>query len=323
MANSTMHWRLGLFLVVGLICVVLAVSLFGTRAIVQRTVDYETYVDESVGGLGVGSPVRLRGITIGRVKRVGLGPDRRHVDITCALAVEQLHRLGLATETTDGRREPGFALDPDMRTQLAQSGLTGPPVLSIDYFDPATHPPPKLPFPVGARTIPSTPSTFAGVESSLTVALARLPDLIDRASRFFGEGSDIVAQLDDAGFGGRTGDALRSANEVLLLVRDDLSKLGAERVPEQLGRAVGTLDSALSELDRFLGRVDGEQGLVTSAKRATDDVSDAARRSRDLSRQLDATLREVRRTAETVRRLADALDRNPDIFVKGRPKGPP
>ena len=47
------------------------------------------------------------------------------------------------------------------------------------------------------------------------------------------------------------------------------------------------------------------------------------RGSHDLIRQLDATLRDVRRTAETVRRLADALDRNPDIFLKGRPKGTP
>ena len=52
-------------------------------------------------------------------------------------------------------------------------------------------------------------------------------------------------------------------------------------------------------------------------------VGDAARGSHDLIRQLDATLREVRRAAETVRVLADALDHNPDIFLKGRPKGPP
>ena len=90
METSTTHWKLGLFLVLGLVSVALAVSLFGMQAIGQRTGDYQTYSDESVGGLGVGSSVRFRGITtIGRVARVGLAPDRRHVEITCALAVER------------------------------------------------------------------------------------------------------------------------------------------------------------------------------------------------------------------------------------------
>ncbi len=323
METSTTHWKLGLFLVLALVSAVLAVSLFGTQAIGQKTVDYQTYFDESVGGLGVGSSVRFRGMTIGRVARIGLAPDRRHVEITCALALERLRGLGLGTDATDGTHEPGFALQPDMRAQLAQPGLTGPQVLSIDYFDPATHPPPKLPFPVSPRTIPSTPSALAGLEDSLTLALARLPEVAERASRLFGAGSEIVTQLDDAHIGDRTDEALRSADEVLTLVRDDLAKLGAAHVPEELGHAVGTLDSTLSQLDRVLSRVDGQQGLVTSAQRASDAVGDAARGSRDLVRQLDATLREVRRTAETVRRLADALDRNPDIFLKGRPKGTP
>jgi paraquat-inducible protein B len=323
METSTTHWKLGLFLVLVATFGVLALGLFGTQAIGQKTVDYETYFDESVGGLGVGSAVRFRGMTIGRVARMGLAPDRRHVKIRCALVVERLRELGLATDGTDSAQEPGFDLQPDMRAQLAQPGLTGPQVLSIDYFDPATHPPPKLPFPVSARTIPSTPSSLAGLEDSLTLALGRLPDVVERASRLFGAGSELVTQLGDAHIGDRTDEALRSANDVLTLARDDLAKLGAAHVPEELGHAVGTLDSALSQLDGLLSRVDGQQGLVASAQRASDAVGDAARGSHDLVRQLDATLREVRRTAEAVRRLTDALDRNPDIFLKGRPKGTP
>jgi ABC-type transporter Mla subunit MlaD len=316
MQISTTYWKLGLFLVVVCACVVLGLGLFGSHAIGQKTVDYATYVDESVGGLGDGSPVRFRGLTIGRVKRIDLAPDRRHVEITCALGVARLHHLGL---TADGGS--ALALQPDMRAQLAQPGLTGPQVLAIDYFDPATHPPPELPFPVSTRTIPSTPSSFAGLGDSLAVAVGQLPELIGRASRLFGAVSEMATRLDDAGFGERTDEALRSANEVLVLMRDELAKLGTERVPEQLGRAVGTLDSALSQLDRLISHLDGEQGLVTSAQRASDAVGEAARGSHDLARQLDATLRDVRRTAETVRRLADALDRDPDIFLKGRPKG--
>lgn len=319
MANGTVYWRLGLFLVVSLVCVVLVLGLFGSRVLGQRTVDYDTYLDESVGGLGVGSPVRFRGIDVGRVGQIGLAPDRRHVKITCALAVKQLDRLGLAT---GGSQHSGFALQPDMRAQLSQTGLAGPPVIAIDYFDPVTHPAPPLPFPVPARTIPSTPSTLAGLEDSLSIAVARLPDLIARAATLFAAGRELVTQLGDANLGDRTDETLRNADSVLALMRSELGRLGAEQVPEQLGRAVEALNAALAQLDRLLTSANGE-GLVVSAQRATDAVGEAARGSRDVGRQMDATLQEIRRTAATIRRLADALDRNPDMLVKGRRKVTP
>lgn len=320
MANATMYWRLGLFLVVSLVCIVLVLGLFGSRVLGQRTVDYETYLDESVGGLGVGSPVKFRGIEVGRVSRIGLAPDRRHVKVTCALAVKQLDRLGLAT---GGRQPAGLALQPDMRAQLSQTGLAGPPVIAIDYFDPATHPALPLPFPVPAQTIPSTPSTLAGLEDSLSIAAARLPELIAQASSLFAAGHAMVTQLDDAHLGDRTDETLRDADDVLALMRSELGRLSAEQVPEQLGRAVEELNGALSQLDRLLSSANGQQGLVVSAQRATDAVGEAARGSRDVGHQIEATLQEIRKTAATIRRLADALDRNPDMLVKGRPKVAP
>ena len=264
--------------------------------------------------------MRFRGIEVGRVSRIGLAPDRRHVKVTCALAVKQLDRLGLVT---GGRQPPEFALQPDMRAQLSQTGLAGPQVIAIDYFDPATHPVTTLPFPVPARTIPSAPSTLAGLEDSLSTAAARLPDLLARASTLFAAGSEIVSQLGDAHLGDRTDETLRSADAVLALMRSELGRLSTEQVPEQLGRAVEELNGALSQLDRLLSDANGERGLVASAQRATDAVGEAARGSRDVGHQIDATLQEVRQTAATIRRLADALDRNPDMLVKGRPKVTP
>jgi phospholipid/cholesterol/gamma-HCH transport system substrate-binding protein len=320
MAARNFYWKLGLFFVVALVCVVVVLSNFGSTSLGQRTVDYHTYFDESVGGLGVGSPVRFRGIPIGRVDRLGLAPDKRHVDVTCALATKQLRQLGLATQ--DGH-EPGLVLLPDVRAQLGLSELTGSQAITIDFFDPATHPVPPLPFPTKERTIPSTRSTLGGLEDSLSAAVAGLPDLVARASAAFGDGSKILAQIGDAQVANETGETLRDARDVLGTLRRVIDKVGTERVPEQLGDALGALVPALSRMGRLFERLDGEPGLVTSAQRASEAVGDAARGSRDLGRELESTLQEVRRAAATIRRLADALDRNPDMLVKGRPKGAP
>jgi ABC-type transporter Mla subunit MlaD len=318
MATRVLYWRFGLFLVVGMVCVLLVLSLFASKTLGQQTVDYETYFDESVGGLGTGAPVRIRGITIGRVARIGLAPDRRHVDVTCSLVVKNLQRLGLATG-----HEHEFMLEPDMRTQLALSGLTGPQAVSIDFFDPATHPPPVLPFPVPEHTIPSTPSTLDSLGNALTVALAQLPDLLSKASRLLGEGGALVSQLGGAHIGDRADETLRSVAEVTDAMRRVIDKVGRERLPEQLGQAVGSLVAALSQVDQLLANLQGNEGLLTSARRASDSVDLAARGSRDVGRRLDLTLQEVRRSAAAVRRLSESIDRNPEMFLKGRPSGGP
>jgi ABC-type transporter Mla subunit MlaD len=320
MAARSLYWKLGLFLVASLVCVIVVLSTFGSKTLGQSTIPYHTYFDESVGGLGVGSAVRFRGIIIGRVDHVGLAPDRRHVDVTCALATKQLRELGLAT---GDKHHPGLALQPDMRAQLGLSELTGSQAVTIDYFDPATHPVPHLPFVPAERTIPSTRSTLGALEDSLSVAVAELPDLISRATGVLGDGNKLLAQLGDAQVGSRTGEALRDASDVLVRLRGVLQKVGSERVPEQLADALGALVAAFSQVDRLVERLDSEGGLVTSAQRATTAVGDAARGSRDLGRELESTLQEVRRTSATIRRLADALDRNPDMLVKGRPKAAP
>ena len=47
----------------------------GAGNVFKRTVTIETYFDESVQGLDVGSAVKYRGVQIGRVTRIGFTCD--------------------------------------------------------------------------------------------------------------------------------------------------------------------------------------------------------------------------------------------------------
>jgi len=73
MAGSrSLHLRVGLLVVVGLALTVGFVLFFTASRLRSSSVVFETYIRESVQGLDIGSPVRYRGVGIGRVVEIGL-----------------------------------------------------------------------------------------------------------------------------------------------------------------------------------------------------------------------------------------------------------
>ena len=122
MAVATNRWKLGLFVIVGSAVAFAALVLFGAHNFSKKTVDFVSFFDESVQGLEVGSPVKFRGVTVGRVSAIDIAENLRHVQVTSELSVEQVGRLNLGAR---GKGSPGIVMHPDMRVQLAQAGITG------------------------------------------------------------------------------------------------------------------------------------------------------------------------------------------------------
>ncbi len=67
--------RLGLFLVVGTVTVVVGLALVAGLSLFRRYDHYRIRFRETVSGLTVGSPVKLRGVVVGRVEEMDLDPE--------------------------------------------------------------------------------------------------------------------------------------------------------------------------------------------------------------------------------------------------------
>src|SRR3954452_17571378 len=68
--NSARYFRLGLFVLAGVALLVAGVVTLGAGVFARKAVAAETYLDEPVTGLEEGSPVRYRGVKVGRVKAI-------------------------------------------------------------------------------------------------------------------------------------------------------------------------------------------------------------------------------------------------------------
>ena len=286
--TATNHWKLGLFVVLGVGVMLGALFWLGARRFRRESFPAVSYFDESVQGLDVGSPVKFRGVTVGTVVDITIAPDHRHVQVTSNIYVDALVRLSLRTHAPTSEEE---FIDPRLRVQLASAGITGVRFIQTDFFDPERYPPPHLPFEPPWNYVPSAPSTLKNVEESAVEVLNRLPLLADRAK-------DTLAEL-----------------------RKTLGSI--DRVAADLGAEDGSFNRVLHELRAAAARIDralddAKVGATTaSVRNSAASVEQAAAGVSDAREELQTSLVALREALESVRTLADSLERDPSVLLRG------
>ena len=206
MSIERSHTKLGAFLVVVLIVALATGLLFIQRWRNQAVLEMVTYTTENVSGLDVASPVRLRGVPIGRVTELRVDPTDHTVEIDFEVFLDRLATIGIDVarirQTADITR-----VFPNLRAQVLGNIVSGDAYLLIDAPD---NPPPPiaLGFTPGRAYIPSMPSPRVAVTDRLPEVLerteatlqvlrdivARIPDSLDRSDRFFTNVERIVRE---------------------------------------------------------------------------------------------------------------------------------
>jgi phospholipid/cholesterol/gamma-HCH transport system substrate-binding protein len=114
MASQRTKFALGLFITCGIGIAFFAVIWLGMSRFFEKGQYYATYFNESVQGLDVESPVKYRGVSIGRVDRISVAPDANLIQVILKI-------------------ESGQTLDNNMVAQLKSVGITGSMVIELDH----------------------------------------------------------------------------------------------------------------------------------------------------------------------------------------------
>lgn len=336
------HLKLGLFALAALACAVVIALVLGANRWFQHTTVLETYFDESVQGLDVGSKVKYRGVVLGQVRRIGFTHTRYEQDRPLAarrrlVLVEADVRPELAgiLDTAD-RSARQAEIARGLRVRLASQGLTGTSYLEMDYLDPAANPPLSISWTPEHFYVPSTRSTVTQLVDAARDGISRLQHLeleqtLARLNRLLDATTRQVEGLDAAGLArdaqrtlrqlqalpaariGQQAEALlaelRDTNRHLRLVLDDPAW---RRLPEDaaatLGRLRQQLDSpefalAVTRLERAAGRTERLLG------NGEDDIA--------------TTLENLRVTTDNLRDLSERARRNPaGTLLGGAPPSP-
>ena len=315
MSAPTNHWKLGAFVLGSVLIGLTSAVILAAQTLQVVTVTYTSYFDEAVAGLELGSPVSFRGVKIGNVSAIDVAPDRRHVEITYSLGVAVLRRLGLAGETRG--KETKISVPPDLRVQLASTGLTGTKHLQIDFFK-AVGEPETLPFPVPENYIPATPSTMKNLEDAVVRAVDMIPEIANDLGGVVARVNVILDDVNRRNLPGKTAATLSNTNVLLATLQAKLEQVQVEELSRNATSTLKGVSAALVRMNRVLDRLDSSDGLLASVQRTSDSLGDVA--GPHLGQNLDETGRDLREAATAVRQLVEALQRDPDMLIKGRTK---
>ena len=325
--NPTNHWKLGVFVLASVVLLFLSAFYLGARRLARDKIVVTSYFDESVQGLDVGSPVKMRGVQIGRVKGIAFARDQRLVKVESFIYQDTLTRIGLGG---------GSGVDPgeipeDLAVRLASQGITGVRFLEVDFLDPISHPHIELPFREPINYLPSTTSTLKGLEDTLNTFAIKLPQVMDKAVALMTTIDERVGAVDTAGISTNlieTLDLLEArltaldtegltsdARGALADLRTLLQKLGFEGGP--LDETLVNLAALAKTTEAAVGGADlpGTTAAVREAAASLGALGPEAGRSlADVQEALEATRRAMLALGE----LLDYIERDPGALIRGR-----
>lgn len=119
MASIKTKLTVGLFIAIGLAITIVAIIWLGMSKYLEKGQYYAAYFDESVQGLDKDSPVKYRGVPVGRVESVSVAPDGTLVQVIMKIET----KLGPEIE----KESIG-----DIVAQLKSIGITGIMFLELD-----------------------------------------------------------------------------------------------------------------------------------------------------------------------------------------------
>jgi paraquat-inducible protein B len=304
---------IGAFVVGGIVIGIALVVLMGSVRLFRDTSEYVVYFKQSVNGLKVGAPVKLRGIEIGQVKGASfsVGGARQSAEnfrIPVIIEIDNdrvREEGGRAGGDTTTMRE---FINNGLRAALSvESFVTGVLYVSLD-FKPGT---PAYYSEVADKTyfeLPTTDSDFEAVQSNVTaivekLAQADVPGLIDSAAAMAG----ALTRAADAF---RTTDLINSTQASLTEINTTLAELRTF-----LTTAETRLSSTSGQMDSTAQRV---RNTLDRASEALDAIRLSLGPEAPVVVRMEEAMAELAAASRAFRDLAQELERNPSGIVRGR-----
>jgi ABC-type transporter Mla subunit MlaD len=172
------RYKLGIFVTCATMLIVAVFFFLGIAEIFEKKIRFTTIFNESVQGLETGAPVKLKGVTVGRVTDMKVNLKGKHVRVDMEAIVSAIDpgdgQTRYDKEILAGKIEDEVLKG--LRCRLDLSGITGMKYVELDYFPPSRPILAEKP-PEGVIYIPSTPSLLSGISSSLSETMARLASI--------------------------------------------------------------------------------------------------------------------------------------------------
>lgn len=292
------YFKIGVFVLSSLLLAVAAVVVLGAGALFRKEIICETYFEESVQGLDVGSAVKFRGVEIGKVETITLANKEYQTKHQYVIVRSSLFPEDFGIRDKKALKEE---VNKGLRIKMALLGITGAAYLETDYLEReesaeslAFEWTPRYPY------IPSVPSTITRVSEALDSILKNLENINVQG---------IAENLDSA---------LESMGKLL-------EATNLENITTQGEQLISEVRKTNQEIKRLVEEIHVEplitdaSATVATARRIVedaegpltgfvDDLNEISKRAQSLMAKFDAMSEGVPETVSEIKKTVRELD---------------
>ena len=347
--RNTNYFKLGLFVIGAVIAGIAVLTIIGTGRWLKPRTTIETYFNESVQGLDIGSKMKYRGVTIGEVTRISftyveyeqdkpMNQRKRYVLVEAQIEPRLVG--GRAANDITNPESSKLEVERGLRVHLAPQGITGTNYLELDYVDtPTATPVLPIDWAPDHIYIPSTPSTVTTFVNAASDILDRLRHLdlettIANMNKLLQTTNERVAGLDTATIS-------QHADRTLSKLDATLDGLQTKKLGNEASSLLAELRQTNDQLKTFLAnpalaKLPGDTSATLAGVRELVNnpalPQSIAHLERTLSRldrifgageaDLGVTFQNLRQITDNLRDLTEDAKRYPSNLLFGAPPRP-
>ena len=320
---------IGAFVIGAFALGIISLLSFGGVSFFSKPQRFVVNFDESIHGLDLGSPVKLRGVRVGRVVDLNIRYDEKTnhsvVAVVCEFSRDMMTDSKGVVVNVAEREELQTLVNRGLRAQLGVLGLaTGLLFVQLDFFNPKDYPVNGHEADPRYVSVPAVQSAISEFQASASEILAKIKkiDFVGLSEEL----KSLVAQTRKQ----VAGIDVRGTLEQWKKTGAQVEALAAS--PE-IKQTFVTLNAAAGDLRGVLGKIDTQvmpagkelTETLTQARIAVASFNDAAMAARKfiathsgLGDEFVGTLQQLNEAADAVKRLADFLERNPSALLTGK-----
>ncbi|RPJ16904.1 MAG: MCE family protein [Desulfobacteraceae bacterium] len=316
MASIKTKFSVGIFVMLGLFVAFIAIIWLGMSHFFEQGQLYSAYFDDSVQGLAKDSPVKYRGVTIGRVADILVAPDAKLIEVILKI-------------------ETDLKPDKNIVAQLKSVGITGIMFIELDRKrsgEPDLSP--SLNFPPRHTVIDTKPSEIRNFIDNINDVVKQLQnmDLGGMSAKFKKTLDKISYAVDESKIGMLSSD-IRASLGRWDAAMDSIENAGnAFKVfSMNTDKAVSNLDGTIAKVDKLVAdNRDDIAKIIRDFNRTVNNAENLIQKGSflvektdynllSLQKQILATMQSIEKTSETINRSIELISDQPSMLLFGNP----
>jgi ABC-type transporter Mla subunit MlaD len=306
MSEKPGYFRIGLFIIIALAILVAGLVAFGAGQFFRPRIYIETYVDASVQGVDVGSPVKFRGVQVGRVSAInftfneyGSPVGERYNYVTILMEIEREMFPGMFSENIQPLIEK--SVEQGLRARIEPLGITGMNYIDINYVsDPSQFPPLTVNWKPHYYYIPSAPGQLTNMLDSI---------------------NNIMRQVEGLNIGGMS----KAGAELLEKLNKAVAGAEIEKISSNLQTLLADFQAALKAANVGPLSEDARQ-LIAGLEKSNDELRTILRHLEPATRinaaQVKALLNNLTTTSANLVQFSAEIKQRPSLLLWGAPPQP-